>query len=37
LHSRVDLLNVSLMLEKGIRIKIDAVQKEDMHDISVDE
>jgi len=37
LRSKADLLNVSLMLEKGMRVKIDAMQKEDMCDISVDE
>jgi hypothetical protein len=37
LRSKADSLNVSLMLEKGVRVKIDAMQKEDRHDISVDE
>ena len=37
LRSKADSLNVSIMLEKGMRVKIDAMHKEDMHDISVDE
>jgi hypothetical protein len=37
LRSKADSLNVTLMLEKGMRVKTDAMQKEDMRDISVDE
>lgn len=35
--SKADSLNVSLVLEKGMSVKIDAMQREDMHDICVDE
>jgi hypothetical protein len=37
LRSKADSLNISLMLEKGMRVKIDAMQKEGMRDIFVDE
>jgi hypothetical protein len=37
LCSKADSLNISLMLEKGMRVKTGVMQKKDMHDISVDE
>jgi hypothetical protein len=36
LRSKADSLN-DIMLEKVMRIKIDAMQKEDMHVVSIDE
>jgi hypothetical protein len=35
LRSKADSLNVAGMLENGMRVKIDAMQKEDMHGLSV--